>query len=101
MSELLEVAEKIRNLSDEAVALALAYDALKIKPIAHTLLASDGYTMAGASSGLDLLKNVDKVDLVAYLIKHLDITLDDIEEAIQLSDETRFMMRRIKRDRIL
>jgi hypothetical protein len=60
------------------------------EPVAYVILVSDGAHFQGGSS-IDMLDAVDKVDLVCYLIKHLGITLEDVEEKNQLSDEIKLM----------
>lgn len=69
-------------------------------PKAVVVLMSNGAGLQGVAIGHDELDSTEKVDLVAYLMKRLDINLDDIEETTQLADETRFMLNKIARGRI-
>lgn len=69
-------------------------------PKAVLILVTDGHRIGGVAVDHDLLKSTEKVDLVAYLMKKLEVTLEDIEETVELSDENRFMMNRIAKGRI-
>lgn len=70
-------------------------------PIACIVLMSNKRDMVGAQLGVEELDPADKVDLVAYLIKHLEITEENIKEAVRLSGETKSMMRMIREGKIL
>ena len=70
-------------------------------PKTIVLLMSNSLSLQGGIMGLDELDNTKKVDLVAYLIQRLEITLTDIEETIELNDEHRYMMNLIKTRRLV
>ena len=70
-------------------------------PKTIVILVSDTLELQGAIMGAIHLDQTKKVDLVAYLIKRLGITLTDIEETIELSDEHRYMMNLIKTRRLV
>lgn len=66
------------------------------KPVAYVLLVSNGVNFQGGGQ-VSELDNVDKVDLVAYLIRCLGIDLDDVAEQGQLNAEITLMGSIIRR----
>ena len=60
------------------------------EPVAYVLLVSNGVNFQGAGQ-IENLEPVDRVDLVCYLIRQLGITVDDLEDKNQLSDEITLM----------
>ena len=68
----------------------LAKDMDVYEPVAYVLLVSNGVNFQGGGQ-IENLDPVDRVDLVCYLIKHLGVTVDDLEDKNQLSDEITLM----------
>jgi len=77
-------AEKAQEIGE----LAKAMDVYE--PVAYVLLVSNGVNFQGAGQ-IENLEPVDRVDLVCYLIRQLGITVDDLEDKNQLSDEITLM----------
>ena len=77
-------AEKAQEIGD----LAKAMDVYE--PVAYVLLVSNGVNFQGAGQ-IENLNPVDRVDLVCYLIRQLGVTIDDLEDKNQLSDEITMM----------
>ena len=77
-------AEKAQEIGE----LAKAMDVYE--PMAYVLLVSNGVNFQGAGQ-IENLEPVDRVDLVCYLIRQLGITVDDLEDKNQLSDEITLM----------
>lgn len=77
-------AEKAQEIGD------LAKNMDVYEPVAYVLLVSDGVNFQGGGQ-IENLAPVDRVDLVCYLIKQLGITVDDLEDKNQLSDEITLM----------
>lgn len=73
------------------------FEQITIEPMVCFCLFSDGMDIQGLSLGLNKLSPEDKVDLAAYLIKHLGIDFSDIENTIQLSDENKYMVKLAKK----
>jgi hypothetical protein len=69
-------------------------------PKAVIVLMTDGARLQGIAVDHETLNPTEKVDLVAYLLKKLEITLDDIEETTELASENRFMLNRITKGKI-
>jgi hypothetical protein len=68
------------------------------KPCTVILLFSNLQKYGGMGIGVNLLDRSDMVDLVSYLIRKLEITVDDIEEHDALSDEIKYMMKKVITD---
>lgn len=77
-------AEKAQEIGD------LAKDMDVYEPVAYVLLVSNGVNFQGGGQ-IENLDPVDRVDLVCYLIRQLGITIDDLEDKNQLSDEITLM----------
>ena len=77
-------AEKAQEIGD----LAKKMDVYET--VAYVLLVSNGVNFQGAGQ-IENLEPVDRVDLVCYLIRQLGITVDDLEDKNQLSDEITLM----------
>lgn len=84
---------------EEEIISAIRSLELDVKSI--MIIASNGKFMQGIAKGLESLGRIDKVDLVVYLLKHLEITIEDIEDAKELSDETKLMLKIIKKGRFM
>ena len=77
-------AEKAQEIGD------LAKNMDVYEPVAYVLLVSNGVNFQGGGQ-IENLEPVDRVDLVCYLIRQLGITVDDLEDKNQLSDEITMM----------
>ena len=77
-------AEKAQEIGD------LAKNMDVYEPVAYVLLVSNGINFQGGGQ-IENLEPVDRVDLVCYLIRQLGITVDDLEDKDQLSDEITLM----------
>ena len=77
-----------RKKAKEICNLAKSMDVYE--PVAYVLLVSNGVNFQGGGQ-IEKLDPVDRVDLVCYLIRQLDITLDDLEAKNQLDDEITLM----------
>ena len=77
-------AEKAQEIGD------LAKNMDVYEPVAYVLLVSNGINFQGGGQ-IENLEPVDRVDLVCYLIRQLGITVDDLEDKNQLSDEITMM----------
>ena len=77
-------AEKAQEIGD------LAKNMDVYEPVAYVLLVSNGVNFQGGGQ-IENLEPVDRVDLVCYLIRQLGITVDDLEDKNQLSDEITLM----------
>ena len=77
-------AEKAKEIGD------LAKNMDVYEPVAYVLLVSNGVNFQGGGQ-IENLDPVDRVDLVCYLIKQLGVTVDDLEDKNQLSDEITLM----------
>jgi len=64
------------------------------------ILMSNGVQLQGVANGHEELGPTERVDLVAYLMKRLEISLADIEDTVGLSDEYRYMLSAISRGRL-
>lgn len=60
------------------------------EPVAYVLLVSNGVNFQGGGQ-IEALDPVDRVDLVCYLIRQLGVTIDDLEDKNQLTDEIMLM----------
>ena len=74
---------------DKITMLASSIDVME--PTAYVIMVSNGVNFQGGAGGIDNLSQVDKVDLVSYLIRQLGLTLDDVAEKDQLTDEVHLM----------
>jgi hypothetical protein len=66
-------------------------------PISAILVVSNGKNLQGFQLRVENLNNVDKVDMITYLLNHLNINIDDIEECKQLNEENILMYKVINR----
>jgi len=75
----------------------IAVEDFDLDKLAVIVLVSDTKVHVGQAWGINNLGAIERVDLVQYLIKNFEITLDDIEDQKQLKDENKLMQSLLKR----
>ena len=67
-----------------------------IKPVACIYVCSNGEAYRGMGYGDNKLSNIDKLDIILYLIKKMNVNIDDIEDLKQMNDEIKYMFKTSK-----
>lgn len=66
------------------------------EPTSAILVVSNGINLQGFAYNLDKISITDKVDMIAYLLKHMDITDTAIKECKKLDEENKDMLKVIR-----